>query len=130
MKFVPWLKQIISNAPIFLNKSNLIPKITTGLLKGIVLKQDVLRYLELQVNTDCNQSCEMCFASKSRIPSRDPMTVNEIREVDVTNHKYRLIDLIMENKQNNRKSIIKIEQIQYNPNVNNEFFTTRYLTKE
>jgi len=58
------------------------------------------------------------------------MTVDGIKEVDTTNHKYRLIRLRMENKQNNRKSILNIEKIQYNPNVKNEYFTTRYLARE
>ena len=58
------------------------------------------------------------------------LMVHEIRELDPQNHKYRLIHLEMENKQNGRKSILKIDQIIFNPNVKDDFFTTRYLERE
>ena len=58
------------------------------------------------------------------------LVVNEIKELDTVNHKYRLIHMVMENKQNGRKSIMKTDKIQYSPNVKNEFFTTHYLTRE
>ncbi len=40
------------------------------------------------------------------------------------------VDLIMENKQNNRKSVLIVDKIQFSPDVKDEFFTTRYLKKE
>lgn len=58
------------------------------------------------------------------------LSVLEIQELDPQNHKYRPIHLEMENKQNGRKSILKINQIVFNPNVKNEYFTTRYLERE
>ena len=58
------------------------------------------------------------------------LSVKEVREVDTTNHKYRPIHMVMNNKQNDRQSILLIEQIQYNPNVKDEYFTTRYLERE
>ncbi len=58
------------------------------------------------------------------------LDVKEIRELDIKNHKYRLIHMIMENKQNNRKSILIVDKIQFSPDVKDEFFTTRYLERE
>lgn len=58
------------------------------------------------------------------------LVIKEIKELDPVNHKYRLIHLIMENKQNGRKSILKIEKLQYSPNVKNDYFSVRYLTRE
>ena len=58
------------------------------------------------------------------------LTIHEIRELDPENHKYRPIHLEMENKQNGRRSILRINEIVFNPNVKDEFFTTRYLERE
>lgn len=55
--------------------------------------------------------------------------VKDIREVDVKNHKYKALHMVMENKQNGRKSILKIEKIVFNPDVKDEYFTTRYLER-
>jgi len=57
------------------------------------------------------------------------LTVEDIKEVDTTNHKYRPMHMIMVNKQNGRKSILMVDEIQFNPNVNDDFFTTRYLER-
>ena len=57
-------------------------------------------------------------------------TVYEIKELDIQNRKYRLMHIEMENKQSDRKSIMKVEKIQFKPNVKNEYFTTRYLERE
>ena len=56
--------------------------------------------------------------------------VREIKELDPKHHKFRPIHMIMVNKQNNRKSILKVDKIRFNPNVKDEFFTTRYLERE
>ena len=57
------------------------------------------------------------------------MTVKSIVEVDKQKHKYRLKEIEMENVQNGRTSISRIETIQFNPNISDEYFTTRYLEK-
>jgi hypothetical protein len=57
------------------------------------------------------------------------LSVKEIRELDPVNHRYRPIHMIMVNKQNDRKSILKINEIQFNPNVKDDYFTTRYLER-
>jgi len=57
-------------------------------------------------------------------------TVREIKELDLKNHKYRLMHIIMENMQNGRKSIMITEKIQFVPDVKNDYFTMRYLERE
>lgn len=57
------------------------------------------------------------------------LSVLEIKEVDTVNHKYRPMHMVMVNKQDDRKSILKINQIQFNPDVKDDYFTTRYLER-
>jgi len=57
------------------------------------------------------------------------LTVEEVKEVDPENHKYRPLHMLMVNKQNGRKSILNVDEIQFNPDVKDEFFTTRYLER-
>jgi len=57
------------------------------------------------------------------------LAVKEIKELDPENHKYRPMHMVMVNKQNNRKSILKVDRIQFNPDVKDDYFTTRYLER-
>lgn len=57
------------------------------------------------------------------------LEVIEIQEIDPKNHRYRPMHMVMVNKQNGRKSILKVNQILFNPNVKDEYFTTRYLER-
>jgi hypothetical protein len=57
------------------------------------------------------------------------LSVKEVKEVDTKNHKYRPIHMIMVNEQNGRKSTLVIDKIQFNPDVKDEYFTTRYLER-
>lgn len=57
------------------------------------------------------------------------LTVEEVMEVDPENHKYRPMHMLMVNKQNGRKSILNVDETQFNPDVKDEFFTTRYLER-
>lgn len=57
------------------------------------------------------------------------LAVKEVREVDSKNHKYRPMHMIMVNIQNERKSILIVNEIQFNPNIKDEYFTTRYLER-
>jgi len=50
--------------------------------------------------------------------------------VDEKNGKYRAGEMIMENVQNGRKSIMRMDNIVFNPAVKDEYFTTRYLEKQ
>lgn len=57
------------------------------------------------------------------------LSVLEIKEVDTVNHKYRPMHMVMVNKQDDRRSILRINQIQFNPDVKDDYFTTRYLER-
>jgi len=57
------------------------------------------------------------------------LTVHEITELDPANHRCRLTHFEMENKQNGRRSIIKVEEIRFAPDASDEYFTTRYLER-
>jgi outer membrane lipoprotein-sorting protein len=58
------------------------------------------------------------------------LTVRDIVELDPQNHKYRPMHMVMVNMQNDRKSILHIDQIKFNPDIKDDYFTTRYLERE
>jgi len=58
------------------------------------------------------------------------LTVKAIKLLDIANNKYRPMEMEMVNLQNDRKSTFKIDKIQFNPKVKDEFFSTRYLERE
>jgi hypothetical protein len=58
------------------------------------------------------------------------MIVKSVEEIDKKNHRYRPLHLEMENKQNGRRSYFKIEKIQLNLGIKDEYFTTRYLERQ
>lgn len=55
------------------------------------------------------------------------LIIKKVVLLDKEKHKYMATNMVMENKENGRRSIIIIEEMQYNPNVKEEFFTIRYL---
>jgi len=57
------------------------------------------------------------------------LQVHEIKEVDTVNHRYRPVHMSMMNQQNGRRSVLKIAEIVFNPDVKDEYFTTRYLER-
>ena len=57
------------------------------------------------------------------------MQVPEIELLDKVNKKYFFKVMTMENKQNGRKSIMRMDKVQFNPNVKDEYFTTDYLER-
>ena len=57
------------------------------------------------------------------------LNVKEIEEIDPKNHKYRFMHMIMTNTQNDRRSIMNVNEIQFNPEVKDDYFTTRYLER-
>ncbi len=58
------------------------------------------------------------------------MIVHEIKELDTVNHRYRAKHLEMVNLQNGRKSILLNEQLEFNPDIPDDYFTIRYLERE
>jgi hypothetical protein len=57
------------------------------------------------------------------------LAVENVREIDPQHHKYRPTRMVMVNLQNGRKSVLNVDEIQFNPDVKDEFFTTRYLER-
>lgn len=57
------------------------------------------------------------------------LSVMEIKELDTENNRYRPMHMKMVNKQNDRQSILKVDDIQFNPEVKDDYFTTRYLER-
>ncbi len=58
------------------------------------------------------------------------LSIGEIRLLDPENKRYRAMELTMVNLQNDRKSIMKVDIIQFNPNIKDEYFTVRYLERQ
>jgi len=58
------------------------------------------------------------------------LTVGEVKLIDPAKKKYRAMHLEMVNHQNDRRSILHIDQIQFAPQVKESFFTTRYLERQ
>ncbi len=58
------------------------------------------------------------------------MLVHEVKELDKENHKFRAVHIEMINIQNGRRSIMSNEMIEFNPDIPDEYFTTRFLERE
>lgn len=57
------------------------------------------------------------------------LTIHEVKLLDPDNQKYQAVDLVIVNVQNGRKSQFKIDKVVFNPEVKDEYFTTKYLEK-
>lgn len=79
MKLSAKLHQAWINRHIVLGKPHLIPQILSGIIQARLLGKNVLRYLELQINTECNQRCKSCFASRSVKHGEAPLSLEEIK---------------------------------------------------
>ncbi|NQT26673.1 outer membrane lipoprotein-sorting protein [candidate division KSB1 bacterium] len=58
------------------------------------------------------------------------LIVHEVKELDPANHKFRAMHLEMVNEQNGRRSVMVNEQLEFNPDINDDYFTVRYLERE
>ncbi|OQX70380.1 MAG: hypothetical protein B6A08_00700 [Sorangiineae bacterium NIC37A_2] len=57
------------------------------------------------------------------------LTSEDVKLVDPASKRYRPMKMIMENLQNGRKSVFKIEQISFAPNTKDEYFTTAFIER-
>ncbi len=55
--------------------------------------------------------------------------ISEVQLLDEKNGKYQATDLTIHNVQSKRSSRFKIDKVIFNPQVKDEYFTTRYLEK-
>ena len=58
------------------------------------------------------------------------MKASEIKLIDPAKKRYRPMRMEMVNKQNNRRSVMVTNKIEFNPNVSDEYFSQRYLSRE
>ena len=58
------------------------------------------------------------------------LVIHKIKELDTKNHKFRAMHLEMVNHQNGRRSVLVNEELEFNPSVQDDYFTTRYLERE
>ena len=58
------------------------------------------------------------------------LIVHEVKELDTKNHKFRFMNSEAINKQNGRRSTFVNEKIEFKPDVDDSYFTTRYLERE
>lgn len=58
------------------------------------------------------------------------LIIHGIQELDPVNHRYRAENMEMINHQNGRRSALQTEKLEFNPNIDDEYFTVRYLERE
>jgi hypothetical protein len=58
------------------------------------------------------------------------LNVQRIKELDTVHHKFRAMEMEMINHQNGRRSILENTQLEFNPNIKDDYFTLRYLERE
>lgn len=58
------------------------------------------------------------------------LEVYEVKEIDTEKHRYRAMHLEMVNKQNKRRSVIKVHKIKLRRKVPDKYFTIRYLERQ
>ena len=58
------------------------------------------------------------------------LIVHEIKELDPENHTFRYMNIEVVNKQNGRRSTFVNEKIEFKPDLDETYFTTRYLERE
>ena len=56
--------------------------------------------------------------------------VHEIKELDTKNHRFRYMNIEAINKQNGRRSTMVNDKLEFNPDVDDKYFTTQYLERE
>jgi outer membrane lipoprotein-sorting protein len=57
------------------------------------------------------------------------LNVPKFRLVDKSRGKYLALEMVIQNTQNGRKSIMQMDKIHINPDVNDDYFTIRFLEK-
>ncbi len=58
------------------------------------------------------------------------LVVHEVKELDAENHTFRYMNIEVTNKQNGRRSTFVNENIEFKPDLDENYFTTRYLERE
>ncbi len=75
------LKHYATHSRLVLKKMPILPRVASGYFKTLVLKQTVLRTIEIAVTSECNSNCEMCYASKIKKPNDRILSVEEYKSI-------------------------------------------------
>ena len=57
------------------------------------------------------------------------MTAKDVKLLDPAGKKYMATNMVMENVQNGRKSVMTMDKVQFSPDVGDQYFTIDYLEK-
>ncbi|MBF0314861.1 MAG: radical SAM protein [Oligoflexia bacterium] len=63
-KITTKLSHYLAHSGLLWRNTGVLPKVAQGYFKTLILRQNVLRTLELTLTPDCNLTCQMCYASK------------------------------------------------------------------
>ncbi len=58
------------------------------------------------------------------------LRVLAVKEVDPANHRFRATHMVVDNKQNGRRSEMKVDTFRLRPDAPDEYFTERYLERQ
>ncbi len=58
------------------------------------------------------------------------LNTEKVKEIDTKKHRYRPMYMLMENRQDGRKSEVKVNAIKLRLQIADDYFTTRYLERE
>jgi hypothetical protein len=58
------------------------------------------------------------------------LNVQRIKELDPVNHRFRAMEMEMINHQNGRRSILENTKLEFNPDIEDDYFSLRYLERE
>jgi len=75
------LKHFVYHAKVIKKEFKLIPRISSGFIKTLLFRRNVLRTVEFALLAECNSKCVMCYASKLKRDNDEYLTVNEYRDI-------------------------------------------------
>lgn len=71
----------LKHSKVVFKRYRVIPRALRGYFNSLVFKKPQLRMVEFIINNECNSYCQMCYATKYRLPSREPLSSKEIKDV-------------------------------------------------
>jgi MoaA/NifB/PqqE/SkfB family radical SAM enzyme len=65
----------------FINTPGLWRRVINGYFHSLILRQEVLRSIELAITYNCQLNCHKCYAKNLADPSKRPLSVEQIQEL-------------------------------------------------
>jgi MoaA/NifB/PqqE/SkfB family radical SAM enzyme len=87
-------RQYVTNTWIIKN-SSLIYRIARGFFRGLVLRKNTLKVVELFPTFQCNSVCSMCSVAKFRQPCKQEMTLDDYRRIAVETANMGAIAMVL-----------------------------------